>query len=132
MKRRTFLECLGLELLGAGIQPGLAAAREADAMWGMIAKITTVPGERDKFMGVLRESAAGMPGCFSYVVAKDAADENVVWVTEVWASQVSHDRSLSLPAVKNAIPKGKSLVANFETVAVTAPVWGEGLPTKGR
>jgi len=101
-------------------------------MWGMIAKITTVPGKRDGFIEVLRESARGMPGCFSYVVAKDAADENVVWVTEVWATEASHDASLSLPAVRDAIPKGKSLVANFATVAVTAPVWGEGLPTKGR
>jgi quinol monooxygenase YgiN len=77
---------------------------------------------------ILKENAAGMPGCLSYVVAKDASDENTIWVTEVWHSMASHDASLSLPAVKNAIPQGKAIVSNFEKIAVTGPVWGAGLP----
>lgn len=97
-------------------------------MYGLIVKLTIVPGKRDEMIRVLQESAAGMPGCFSYVVAKDAADENVLWVTEVWDSQASHDASLSLPSVKEAIPKGKALVSGFDKVAATTPVWGVGLP----
>ena len=54
--------------------------------------------------------------------------ENTIWVTEVWDSMASHDASLSLPAVKNAIPRGKALVSSFEKIAVTNPVWGAGLP----
>jgi quinol monooxygenase YgiN len=75
---------------------------------GLIAKITLIPGRRDDMIGILKESAADMPGCLSYVVAKDAADESTIWVTEVWDSMASHDASLSLPAVKNAIPRGKA------------------------
>jgi len=101
-------------------------------MWGMIAKLTTVPEKREELLSILQQSAAAMPGCFSYVVAKDSADENVVWVTEVWDSQASHDRSLSLPAVNNAIPRSKAIVRNFERVAVTTPVWGAGLPASAR
>lgn len=97
-------------------------------MYGLIVKLTVAPGKRDEMIGILTESAAGMPGCFSYVVAKDAADENAIWVTEVWDSLASHDASLSLPAVKNAVPRGKALVSQFEKVAVTTPVWGAGLP----
>lgn len=97
-------------------------------MWGMIGKMTVLPGKSDEMIGILKSSAAKMPGCFSYVVAKDATDENILWVTEVWDSQASHDASLSLPAVKEAIPRGRALVANFERVAVTTPVWGAGLP----
>lgn len=97
-------------------------------MWGMIAKVTTVAGKRDEMIGVLKESAAEMPGCLIYVVAKDSADENVLWVTEVWDSKESHDASLALPAVQNAMSRGKALIANFERIAVTAPVWGVGLP----
>jgi len=96
-------------------------------MWGLIAKITVLPGKRDEMIEILRESAANMLGCLSYVVAKDAADENTLWVTEVWDSMASHDASLSLPAVKNAIPRGKAVVSNFERIAVTSPVWGVGL-----
>jgi len=97
-------------------------------MYGLIVKLTVVPGKRDELVAILSESAAGMPGCLSYVVAKDAADANLLWVTEVWGSQSSHDASLSLPAVKKAIPQAQAIVTNFEKVAVTNPVWGVGLP----
>ena len=97
-------------------------------MYGLIVKITIVPGKREEMILILKESAAGMPGCLSYVVAKDVADENVIWVTEVWDIAASHDASLSLPQVKNAIPQAKPLVANFERIAATTPVWGHGLP----
>ncbi len=96
-------------------------------MWGMIAKITSVQDKREEMIALLQQSAANMPGCLSYVVAKDIADENVLWVTEVWDSQVSHDASLSLRQVQDAIPRAKLLVAAFEKVATTTPVWGTGL-----
>jgi len=95
-------------------------------MWGMIAKVTLLPGKRDEMIKILKESAADLPGCSSYVVAKDAADENTLWVTEVWDSMASHDASLSLPRVKNAVPRGKVIVSNFERIAVTNPVWAAG------
>lgn len=91
-------------------------------MYGLIAKITAVAGRREEFIGVLTISADKMPGCVSYIVAKDAMDDNVIWVTEVWDSANSHDASLTLPAVQNAVAQAKSLVAGFEKVAVTAPV----------
>lgn len=99
-------------------------------MYGLIAKITTVSGKRDEMIAVLKGSAGEMPGCFSYVVAKDAANEDTLWVTEVWDSVKSHDASLSLPAVKSAIAQARTLVAGFEKVAVTNPVWGAGLPSE--
>jgi quinol monooxygenase YgiN len=96
-------------------------------MYGLIMKLTVVPGKRDEMIGVLKESAADMPGCLSYVVAKGSSDENAIWVTEVWESVASHDASLSLPSVKNAMLRGKALVSGFDKIAVTNPVWGVGL-----
>jgi len=96
-------------------------------MWGMIARISLVPGKRDDMVALLKQSAAKMPGCLSYIVANDASDENTLWVTEVWESQADHDASLSLRQVQDAIPRAKPLVAKFEKVAVTAPLWGQGL-----
>lgn len=125
--RRTLLAQLGAITL----TPALANPQEASGMWGMIAKITLQPGKRDEMIEVLKGSAASMPGCLSYIVAKDTADENTIWVTEVWDSLASHDASLALPAVKAAIPRGKTLVAGFERVAVTSPVWG-GAGLRGR
>jgi quinol monooxygenase YgiN len=104
-----------------------AAPSRTLTMYGLIVKLTVVPGKREPMIDVLKRSAGNMPGCLSYVVAQDSADDNVLWVTEVWESAASHDASLALPAVKNAVPHGKALVSVFERIAVTSPVWGAGL-----
>lgn len=98
-------------------------------MYGLIAKLTSVFGKRDALIEILKEGTKGMPGCRSYILAKDAAEENTIWVTEIWDSAASHDASLTLPAVKDSIGKAKPLVAGFEKVAVTNPVGGVGFPS---
>lgn len=96
-------------------------------MYGLIVKMVVAAGKRDEVIQVLRESATGMPGCLSYVVAADSADADAIWVTEVWDKEASHEASLLLPSVKNAIPLVKPLVVKFERIAITTPVWGVGL-----
>ena len=97
-------------------------------MFGLIAKIKTAPGRRDALIAILVEGTAAMPGCLSYVVANDVADNDAIWVTEVWASRESHRASLSLPAVQQAIAKGRSLITGFGERFETEPVGGQGLP----
>lgn len=70
-------------------------------MYGLIGKLTATPGKRDQLIAILIEGTASMPGCLSYIVAKDSAEEDAIWVTEVWDSKDSHDASLSLPPVKH-------------------------------
>jgi quinol monooxygenase YgiN len=100
-------------------------------MYGMIGKITTVSGKRDAFIAILLSGIGEMPGCLSYVVAKDASDADAIWISEVWDSKESHDASLALPAVKDAIAKGRPLIAGFSNHVVTTPVGGVGLPKHG-
>ena len=97
-------------------------------MYGLIAKMRAIPGKREQLIAVLVEGTATMPGCYSYLVAQDQADENTIWVTEVWDSEASHDASLSLPAVKDTIAQAKPMVAGFEKIATTNPVGGVGFP----
>ena len=97
-------------------------------MYGLIAKLTAASGKRDELIAILQEGAAAMPGCVSYIVARDSADEHILWVTEVWDSVADHHASFSLAAVKNAVVRAKPIVAGFEKIAVTMPVWGVGLP----
>jgi quinol monooxygenase YgiN len=92
-------------------------------VYGLIVHLNVHDGQRDEMIDVLCGSAANMPGYICDVVANDASDDHSVWVTEVWDSEESHTASLSLPAVRNALPLGKQLVASFDRVAVTAPVW---------
>ena len=96
-------------------------------MYGMIGKITTVAGQRDALIATLLEGTKAMPGCLSYVVAKDTTDANALWVTEVWDSEASHKASLSLPEVQKAIAKGRPMIAGFGERFVTEPVGGQGL-----
>ena len=98
-------------------------------MYGLIGKMTTVSGQRDALIAILLEGTDKMPGCLSYVVAKDPADENAIWITEVWDSKPNHEASLKLPSVQRAINRGKPLIAGFGSRVVTEPVGGYGLPT---
>ena len=96
-------------------------------MHGLIGKMIAAPGKRDELIAILLESTTGMPGCSSYVVAKDTKDADAIWITEVWDSKESHAASLSLPAVKAAIAKAKPIIAGFGDYVTTEPVGGAGL-----
>ena len=128
--RRMFLQCL--TSAAVALTPSLAAlaGRQGEhRMYGLIAKLTAVSGKRDELIKILKEGTNAMPGCYSYILAKDAVDENAIWVTEIWDRAASHDASLTLPAVKDSIAQAKPLVAGFERVAVTNPVGGVGFPS---
>jgi antibiotic biosynthesis monooxygenase len=63
----------------------------APKMYGLIAKLISVPNRREDLIAILKESTANMPGCFGYIIAKDMANENTIWVTEFWDSVADHD-----------------------------------------
>lgn len=96
-------------------------------MYGLIGKMIAVPGQREALIAILLEGIADMPGCLSYVVAKDPEDLNAIWITEVWGNKASHEASLSLPVVRQAISRAKPLIAGFGKPFVTEPVGGHGL-----
>lgn len=96
-------------------------------MYGLIGKAISVEGKRDELIKILIDGVGGMPGCLSYVVAKDPTDNNAIWITEVWDGKESHAASLKLPAVQAAIAKGTPLIASFAEHHETEPVGGHGI-----
>ena len=98
-------------------------------MYGLIGKLTAVPGQRDALAAALLESTQAMPGCLSYVIATDPADGDALWITEVWDSAGSHTSSLTLPSVQATIAKARPLIAGFSNRVETAPIGGYGLMT---
>ena len=96
-------------------------------MYGLIGKMRAQQGKRNALSAILMEGVAGMPGCLSYVIANDPADPDIIWVTEVWESKAAHEASLKLPSVRQAITRGRPLIAVMENIAETAPVGGTGL-----
>lgn len=126
IERRTFLAATAaIGALGpAATMAG--AATGTKGMYGLIGKMTAQAGKRDALATILVEGVAGMPGCLSYVVANDAASADTIWITEVWESREAHAASLSLPSVRDAIARGRPLIAAMERIAETAPVGGSG------
>lgn len=96
-------------------------------MYGLIGKIRVLPGQRDALASILLEGTNRMPGCLSYVVAQDPADDKALWVTEVWDSEASHQASLALPSVQQAIQQGRPLITGFGERFMTRPLGGHGL-----
>jgi len=96
-------------------------------MFGLIGRITAMPGARDALIAIVAPSEGSMPGCLSYIVARDLRDADVLYVTEAWETREAHAGSLLLPEVRAAIAKGRPLIARFELIAETEPVGGVGL-----
>lgn len=93
-------------------------------MFGLIGKMRAVPGRREALLEILGGATQDMQGCLSYIIAKDLADPDALWITEVWDSAESHAGSLTLPAVRAAIAEARPLIAGFEQQTRTEPVAG--------
>lgn len=96
-------------------------------MFGLIGKMDVLPGKREELLAILLESTDEMPGCLSYVIARDPGDGNGIWITEVWENEHFHKASLQLPTVQQAIARAKPLIAGFSQYTTTEPVGGHGL-----
>jgi quinol monooxygenase YgiN len=96
-------------------------------MYGLIGSFSAHPGRRDELIAMMTASVGDMPGCLSYVVARDASDPDKLWVTEVWDSAESHRASLTLPSVAGVIKQAMPLIASFGEHIETAPVGGKGI-----
>jgi quinol monooxygenase YgiN len=135
--RREFVAITGVSMLSA-VSTSFAMPDEstnlsnkgATVMYGLIGKIKAVPGQRDALIAILVTGVSGMPGCLSYIVAQDPIDADAIWVTEVWDSKESHNASLTLPSVQQAISLGRPLIAGFGDRFETTPVGGQGISAK--
>lgn len=113
--------------VSAAALAGGAVAQETPRMYGLIGKMTAHPGQRDALIEILTAETGGMPGCLSYIVARDAKEADALWVTEVWQSQADHQGSLKLPSVQAAIAKGRPLIKDMGPYFETEPMGGVGL-----
>jgi len=115
-------------LMGSLSATGQATPAEDRTMYGMIGKMNTAAGKRAEVIGLLLQAVGTMPGCLSYIVAQDPADENGIWITEVWDGKDSHDASLSMPEVRKAIAAARPMITGFSSQVITTPIGGYGLP----
>lgn len=96
-------------------------------MYGLINRFVAVPGKRDELASCMLSELGVLPGCRSFVVARDPKDPDALWITEVWDSEAAWQASLEMPGVKASIDKAMPLMASFGEPAVTEPIGGIGL-----
>src|SRR5579862_6477996 len=92
LPRRAFLFLAGAVMVQplAARQNAATIATQGVPMYGLIGKLTAVPGQRDALAAILVDASHAMPGCLSYIVAADSTDADSLWVTEVCNSPASH------------------------------------------
>ncbi|MEO6278849.1 putative quinol monooxygenase [Roseateles sp.] len=96
-------------------------------MHGLMGSFKAAEGRRAELIALMLAETGEMPGCLSYVIAEDPADDVTVWITEVWDSADAHQASLKLPAVQAVIAKARPLIASFGEYRVTRPIGGHRL-----
>ncbi|GAB4449680.1 MAG: hypothetical protein Kow0031_32150 [Anaerolineae bacterium] len=99
-------------------------------MYGMVGKFTATAGRRAEFAGILSRAAGvvgQMPGCRLYAVNEDLADENGIWVYEIWDDKAAHDASLADERVRALIAEAMPLMGGPPTSAELKVVGGHGL-----
>lgn len=96
-------------------------------MYGLITKLTTVPGRRESVIDVLARRRLPPEGCLSYVVARDPGDPETLWVTEVWTDAAAHKASLKRPDIQAGFASALAWIATMHDSVITEPVGGIGL-----
>jgi quinol monooxygenase YgiN len=119
--RRQFIGAAALALLAAGCRTTMEET-DLSAAYGLIGQMSAKPGKRDELIGYLLAGTDNMPGNLAYMINKDAADPDAIWIVEVWIDKAAHTASLQLPAVQAAIAKARPILAGFGTRAEVIPV----------
>lgn len=123
IERRMFLGSAAAALL---LPTRVMAMEEIDteSVYAIIGQMLATPGKREELIGYLAEGSATMPGNLDYQIWRDKADENSIWITEVWKDEASHKASLALPQVQEAIRKARPIIAGFGARAEVEPAGG--------
>lgn len=82
--------------------------------YGLHGHLKAQEGKGEELANILLEAAqllSDADGCHLYIVSRDIADENTIWITEVWDNKEAHHNSLKLDAVKTLISKAVPILA---------------------
>jgi len=122
LPRREFIGTAALALLATGCRTTMEEIEPSAELYGLIGQMSAAPGKRDELIGYLLAGTDAMPGNLAYMVSKDAAEPDAIWIVEVWKDKASHAASLALPQVQAAIAKARPILAGFGTRAEVVPV----------
>jgi quinol monooxygenase YgiN len=122
--RREFTGSAALALLMLQGCKHMEELSGIDELYGRIGQMMATPGKRDELISYLLAGSEAMAGNLAYIIAKDVADGDAIWITEIWKNSSSHKASLGLPQVQAAIARARPIIAGFGTSAEVIPVGG--------
>nr|WP_281282978.1 antibiotic biosynthesis monooxygenase family protein [Rubellimicrobium rubrum] len=85
-------------------------------------RFTSHPGKRDELIAAMTSDAGSMEGYHSFVVAHDATDPGVMWLTKVWENKDFWQASVNRPGFKESIDVAIPLVKDWGTTVETEVV----------
>jgi len=98
--------------------------------FALYGKVMAQPGQRDPLVELLLEAAetlGDLPECELYIVNTAPDEPDAIWVTELWASEEAHARSLERDDVRALIQRGRPLIAGMGEQVRLTPVGGKGM-----
>jgi len=81
--------------------------------FGLHGSLEAAEGKGDALANLLLQAAAlvgQMEGCKLYLISREEAAANRIWITEAWDSQEAHDQSLKNPDVLALIGQAMPLL----------------------
>jgi quinol monooxygenase YgiN len=82
-------------------------------------KCAARPGKGAELAQLLLAAAESMrddPGCELYLVSREAGEEDVIWVTELWRSQADLDASLERIRGSDEVAAALALVEDWQMI----------------
>jgi quinol monooxygenase YgiN len=83
-------------------------------------------GELAQLLLAAAEAMRDDPGCELYLVNRQAGEEDVIWVTELWRSQADLDASLERIRGSDEVAAALALVADWQMIELDL-LGGKGL-----
>jgi quinol monooxygenase YgiN len=79
----------------------------------LINKLIAKPGKRSEVIRILLESAKPFQendACLLYLVHEDQANENAIWVEDLWTDKKEHEMALAKPELQEYVKKAMPLL----------------------
>ncbi|MGH9840801.1 MAG: putative quinol monooxygenase [Blastocatellia bacterium] len=95
--------------------------------YGLFVKLQAQSGKGKELGDLLLKGAKLMEkakGCILYIVNKQAADPDGIYVIEIWESKEDHDNSLKVPGVRELIQQAMPILAGKPEGGITLEVIG--------
>ncbi len=85
--------------------------------YGLLVKMTVDASSRDGLAEIMLEASVLMKqaeGCLSYLVHLDRDVTDILWVTDGWENEGTHEKSLEIDGVAELISRARPMIKGID------------------